>query len=555
MKIGTRLLGGFGVVLLLAGVLAVQGIVALSSAKDLIVTLYDEPFMAVSHARSAQTGFNQARAGLEKSLLLQEADARSPLKKLENAMHNVFSDLSVVQERMRNAGTPAADRINRATQAAREWLSTGFMILGPPAAVGNLPTSEAVMAKADEVSKALDEVVEAASAYGFAFRTAANSAVAWSRILLIVIAVITTFAGLLISFGTARSFTRPIHDAVRVSERIAAGDFSEDVKVARRDEFGRLLASLAAMQAALQRDTEFRYESDQQKQQGLALEIKRRESLENEVSRFRDAIDRVQREVNETTQLLDTTAHTLSSIAGQADQKIKEAAGAADDTSAKASVVAHAAEDLSGSFQAVCEKITTTSSAVANANQTAVAAVSTIQGLSEAAKHIENIVDVIQRITAQTNLLALNATIEAARAGEAGRGFSVVATEVKALAMQTGTAAKEISSKILFVANAIAPALEAIKTISSVMSNVHGLTLEMSGTIAQQTLATTEISKNVKGAASATEFVANSISGTAAAVNATRNSASELIAGSERLSAQAQLLRNSVDQFLRNVAA
>jgi methyl-accepting chemotaxis protein len=287
----------------------------------------------------------------------------------------------------------------------------------------------------------------------------------------------------------------------------------------------------------------------------LTLEIERREALEDEVSRLRLAIEDVQREVGQTTEVLATTAGTLSTIAGEADSQMVAAAGAATQTSQNVTTVAAAVEELSRSLDFVFKQITDADGAVANASETAREAVTTIEPLAEAAKYIGDVVDLIQQITGQTNLLALNATIEAARAGVAGRGFAVVAAEVKAMATQTEKATQEINAKISDVKQAIDPSLRAIRGIAEVMANVRKVTSEVLHAIEQQARATMEISDNVRGTASTTEQMAHNISSTASTVSGTKSSAAELIAASGRLSVQAQMLQKSVDRFLHNVAA
>jgi methyl-accepting chemotaxis protein len=411
-----------------------------------------------------------------------------------------------------------------------------------------------VLNKSNEVSSAIDEVAEAASAYGFQFRTEAETKVASSRLNLIVLAAVTGMVGLLLSFATAYSFIGPIRYAMAFSERIASGDFSQRVEINRRDEFGRLLTSLGAMQQALRAQGEHRLSESDKKERDLAVQIQRRESLEQEVSRFRVAIEQILHEVNDATTLLNTTARTLSNVAVEADQQIHQAATAAGETSQNVSAVASASEQLTGSFEAVVRRITDTNEIIANATKTAAGAVNTIEELSDATQHIEAVVALIYQIAEQTNLLALNATIEAARAGDAGRGFAVVASEVKTLATQTGKATQEISTKIFDVRSATLESVEAIKVISAVMSEIRVLTSGIAATVGEQSFSTAEIYNNVKNAASATEYVATNIRGTASSMNVTKLSASDLLLASERLAGQANALRGSVDQFLKNVA-
>ena len=553
MSIRTRLLLAFGIVLAFCAIVALQGIRAVSSAGELVVALYDEPFMAVSHARSAEAKFNIARAKMERGILLQDATVTN-MDALQNAMHDIFRDLDIVQERMKTADA-REETIVEAKRLIRNLIVAVASILDPPpGGVTQLPFSDSISQKAAEVSSALDHVIEAASAYGFEFRSQAEAKVAESRFNLTALAGITGLAGLLLSMATALSFIRPIRQAMAISERIANGDLSEDVTEDRHDEFGRLLMSLRKMQDALRSQSADLDRRQGEKEGALAAETHRRKLLEQEVASFRADTESVLAQVKDTSDLLNATARTLSEIALEADQRISDAAGAADETSHNVATVAGATEELSGSFGGIVEQIAKANSAIAHASHTADGAVEVINTLSSSAKEIESVIELIQEIADQTNLLALNATIEAARAGAAGRGFSVVASEVKTLATQTGRATHEIGVKITDVRNAVTHSVEAIRVLSNLMSDVGDLTSGMTATISQQSLSTSEISQSVQSAASATEHVAKNIRRTAATVSGTRRSASDLLSEAGRLSEQAQVLRSSVDQFLKKVA-
>ena len=135
----------------------------------------------------------------------------------------------------------------------------------------------------------------------------------------------------------------------------------------------------------------------------------------------------------------------------------------------------------------------------------------TVSTLSEAATQIGDVVKLIQDIAEQTNLLALNATIEAARAGEAGKGFAVVASEVKNLANQTGRATEEISNKISTVQNVSIEAANAIRTIGTTIESINNISGIISDAVKQQTSATKEISSNVQQVYAGTSEVSSSI--------------------------------------------
>ena len=175
--------------------------------------------------------------------------------------------------------------------------------------------------------------------------------------------------------------------------------------------------------------------------------------------------------------------------------------------------------------------------------------------LAQATQKIGDVVKLIRDIAGQTNLLALNATIEAARAGQAGKGFGVVASEVKLLAIQTGKATEEIAAQVLAVQSSTNDTIEAIRRITSRMQEISQYTSAVATSIESQNVATDEISNNVANAAEGTKIIAAVLGDVASGATATRTSAQTVLAASEAAETAAVDLRKEVEAFLQNVAA
>ncbi|ACA18978.1 methyl-accepting chemotaxis sensory transducer with Pas/Pac sensor [Methylobacterium sp. 4-46] len=158
-----------------------------------------------------------------------------------------------------------------------------------------------------------------------------------------------------------------------------------------------------------------------------------------------------------------------------------------------------------------------------------------VTGLLQAADRIGDAVSAIRAVAEQTNLLALNATIEAARAGEAGRGFSVVATEVKALAGQSSRAAEEIGSLIAAVQTSTGEAVRVIETISQAIHQMSALSGRVSQAVSEQADATRAVTSGVETVAGSVEQVRESARAIEAAAAAVGASMSEMAGFARRM--------------------
>jgi hypothetical protein len=187
---------------------------------------------------------------------------------------------------------------------------------------------------------------------------------------------------------------------------------------------------------------------------------------------FQLAVGGIVETVSAASAELEISAGMLTKTAATTQQLSGTVAAASEQASSNVQSVAVATEELNSSVDEIGRQVQESSRIAVEAVKQAHQTDSRIGQLSQAAGRIGEVVKMITAIAEQTNLLALNATIEAARAGEAGRGFAIVASEVKALAAQTGKATEEIGTQIAGMQAATQESVAAIKEIGGTIGRI-----------------------------------------------------------------------------------
>ncbi|AZF35260.1 Methyl-accepting chemotaxis sensor/transducer protein [Pseudomonas sp. R4-39-08] len=279
--------------------------------------------------------------------------------------------------------------------------------------LNNSEQVNAVLSRLLEInnSMALDTNQQAKDQYDLAFN------------MVVGLLVIATALTLLFAWLLTRSITVPISQALEAAEEVAEGNLTRPIKVEGNDEAGRLLAAMAKMQDKL-RDTLQRIAGSATQLASAAEELNAvTDESARGLTQQNNEIEQAATAVNEMTSAVEEVARNAVSTS-EASRNATTSAGDGRDLVQE---TVSAIERMSGDVQATA---------------------TLIGELANESRDIGKVLDVIRGLADQTNLLALNAAIEAARAGEAGRGFAVVADEVRALAHRTQQSTSEIERMI-----------------------------------------------------------------------------------------------------------
>ncbi len=505
IKLGVKLIGGFILMAVIAAIVGGTGIWGLGALMTQTQLIKDSRLPALEAVLDLKEGLTETKADVHASLNTDIHDKEfqeliQAVKETRASYHQSMGDyealLSDAEEKVKWEKAKAAivevepqidELLNMLTKArALDAANVQREEIYKKADLWVFGELNADFKNLDEVFEVVINDVKDDTAKA---NTAAGDAMAKARMVVIVITILGFVLAVIAGMYLTGSITAPMAKSVGVMEQMAEYDLTGRLKMDRTDELGVM------------------------------------------------------------SQSMDGFADKLSGIVGEIRGSAEQLMAATEEVSSAAQQIADGAqqqsasfEELSSSVQANAENVRGANQIAQNVSQDALKAghamennVEVMNGIEKGSKQMADAVELITDIADQTNLLALNAAIEAARAGEHGKGFAVVADEVRLLAERSATSAKEIQNLIKEnlkqVENGVTISKDAGKMVGGITESIK------------------KIADQLQNVANATQEQAAAMEQNTSITESNASASEELAASSEEMSSQAEALRNMVAQF------
>ena len=456
-KLSTKLFIAFALCALITvavGVIGGRGVEAISANMK---SVFDNNLVSISKTSVAKSNFISQNRDLYRYLSAAAANAPQTLK--DEVVASMRENRAATEKAYAEyRATPLADDERAAAeQLDRDWPAYQALLdrIMTLINAGDIPGARALIASDmhqsyRQVMEEFNVMVKSNARQAEEAAVAASETEASARLNLYVGVGLAFLAAFILGMFISRAISRPIAEAVVSAQRVASGDLTQPIVSTRRDEAGQLLSALGDMQTSLKNTIQqIASAADQLASAAEELNAVTEESSRG-LNRQNDEIQQAATAVTEMTAAVEEVARNAMSTSDASKLTSNEAATGRDQAREAVKAINTVSAEISSSTTMVEE-------------------------LAGQVRDIGQVLDVIRGIAEQTNLLALNAAIEAARAGEQGRGFAVVADEVRALAARTQASTGEIEAMIGTVQNSADQAVRAMGNSRTLASNTQSL--------------------------------------------------------------------------------
>jgi methyl-accepting chemotaxis protein len=493
----------FGLLSVMLAVVGAVGLSAASESNDAVVTAYARDMKGTELALRADIERLQMARAYRNGLLATDERAKEAalreLDEAERAISQAFVDIKVTVITAENQA-----HLEEAKKLAPEYARLAREAVQASAA--DHERAMALLAQASPVGIRLGDELSGIAKVKAQFAQHAEELgaerYARSRTVIILVTLVAVLFAIGFAVFAGRAISGPLHQAVGVLERVAAGNLSVRLSVDRKDEVGQMAK---ALNASLE---------------SIGATISGVQEISGEVA---------------------AAATQLAAAAEQISSGTQEQAASLEETAASLEEISSTVKQNADNAQQAAQLSSGSRDAAERGGQVVESAVSAMNEITKSSRKIADIITTIDEIAFQTNLLALNAAVEAARAGEQGRGFGVVAAEVRTLAQRTASASKEIrgliadsTSKVEIgtqqvnkSGETLGEIVRSVKRVTDMVSEIAAASREQNSGVDQVNTAVTQVDQVTQSNAAQTE----ELSATATSLSEKAGHLERLVAG------------------------